>query len=366
MPVVDLPSDQLRAYAGGAAIPADFSEFWDATIAEARAHPLDVRFEGVETLLPLIDTFDVTFAGFGGQPIKAWLHLPAGWDAQTLTHDAARRLPRDAPPSTHDAARRLPAVVTYLGYSGGRGLPHQNTLWAQAGYAMLIMDSRGQGYGGQLGHTPDPHPSSGGNQYPGVMTRGLLSREDYYYRRIYTDALRAIEAVPAHPAVDAARVVVQGVSQGGGLALAAAGLAAGRLDGVVGCLPDVPFLCDYPRALEVASTGPYPELERYLVRHRDHVEAALMTLPYFDAVNHARFARVPAYFSVALRDTTCPPSTVYAAFNRYGEEAARAGHAASSGESVEKSIEEYQFNNHEGGGEHHVARQLVWLRKRLV
>lgn len=353
MPSVDLPIDQLRAYTGTTELPSDFTGFWDATIAEARTFSLDARFERVETLLPLIDTYDVTFAGYGGHPIKAWLHLPAG---------------RTGASGAHDAAGRLPAVVTYLGYSGGRGLPHENTIWAQAGYAMLIMDSRGQGYGGHLGHTPDPHPSAGGNQYPGVMTRGIISREDYYYRRLFTDAFRAVEAVQAHPAVDPSRVVLQGVSQGGALALAAAGLTAGWLDGVVGALSDVPFLCDFQRSLDIATTGPYPELERYLVRHRSSIEAAMETLPYFDAVNHARFARVPAYFSVAVRDTTCPPSTVYAAFNRYGERLAAGEPTAAGGNAascVEKAIEEYPFNNHEGGGEHHVARQLAWLRDRL-
>ena len=346
MPAIDLPLPELRAYRGSSPLPADLAAFWDATISEAQQHPLDARFERVETHLPLIETYDVTFAGYGGDPIKAWLHLPA----------------RGRGTGAGEEREPLPAVVHFLGYSGGRGLAHQNTLWAQAGYAMLIMDSRGQGYGGQVGETPDPHPSAGGVSYPGLMTRGLLSRETYYYRRIFTDAVRAIEAVQAHPAVDATRVAVHGVSQGGGLAVAAAGLAAGRVDGVIACLPDVNFLADYSRALDVATTGPYPELERYLVRHRDHVDAAFATLPYFDVVNLGRAARVPAYFSVALRDTTCPPSTVYATYNNYGEDYGEAAEGASP-EPVVKSIEEYAFNNHEGGGEHHVARQLAWLKK---
>jgi cephalosporin-C deacetylase len=339
MPAIDFPLAELREYRGSSPLPADFDAFWSDTISEARSHPLNPRFERVETHLPLIETYDVTFAGYGGDPIKAWLHLPGRRDGKA-----------------GEDRQPLPAVVHYLGYSGGRGLPHQNTLWAQAGYAMLIMDSRGQGYGGQLGETPDPHPSAGGVSFPGLMTRGLLDRHAYYYRRLFTDAVRAIEAVQAHPAVDAGRVVVQGVSQGGGLAVAAAGLSAGRLDGVLACLPDVNFLADYPRALDVATTGPYPELENYLKRHRGEVEAAFATLPYFDVVNLARAARVPACFSVALRDTTCPPSTVYATYNNYGTAAPVA---------VDKSIEEYPFNNHEGGGEHHVARQLAWLAKLL-
>ncbi|WP_431230810.1 acetylxylan esterase [Paenarthrobacter nicotinovorans] len=336
MPFTDLPLAQMRAYQGSSQLPTDLGEFWDTTIEGASLFPIDACFERVETHLRLIETYDVTFAGFGGDPIKAWLHLPDAKGAHV---------------------EPLPAVVVYPGYSCGRGLAHQNTLWAQAGYAMLVMDSRGQGYGGQVGDTPDPHPSAGEMNYPGVMTRGILDRNEYYYRRFFTDAFRAIAAVQAHPRVDASRVAVHGMSQGGGLAIAVAGLAAGRIDGLIACLPDVNFLADYPRALDVASTGPYPELELYLKRHRNHVEAAFVTLPYFDVVNLGRAARVPAYFSVALRDTTCPPSTVYASYNKYGVDAP---------DPAEKSIEEYSFNNHEGGGEHHVARQLAWLRKLMA
>ena len=66
--------------------------------------------------------FDVTFPGFGGDPVKAWLL-------------AARRRRR----------ARCPTVVEYIGYGGGRGLPHERLAWAAAGYAHLFMDTRGQG-----------------------------------------------------------------------------------------------------------------------------------------------------------------------------------------------------------------------------
>ena len=101
MPLFDLPLAQLRSYTSEVAPPGDFTAFWDATIAEARSFPLDATFEPVENYLSVIDTFDVTFAGYGGAPIKGWLHLPA--------HRAA--------------GSRLPVVVSYVGYSGGRP-PH--------------------------------------------------------------------------------------------------------------------------------------------------------------------------------------------------------------------------------------------------
>jgi cephalosporin-C deacetylase len=100
MPLFDLPLDQLRSYTSAVTPPEDLAAFWDATLAEARAFPLDAHFEPVENYLTVIDTFDVTFSGFGGAPVKGWLHLPAH----------------------RDAGARLPVVVNYIGYSGGRGL----------------------------------------------------------------------------------------------------------------------------------------------------------------------------------------------------------------------------------------------------
>lgn len=338
MPLFDLPLAQLRSYTSEVTPPGDLAAFWDATIAEARAFPLDASFEPVENYLTVIETFDVTFAGYGGTPVRGWLHLPAHREAEA----------------------RLPVVVNYVGYSGGRGLVNQDTRWAQAGYAHFIMDTRGQGFGFTLGETPDPHPSAGDVAHAGLMTRGIASREDYYYRRVYVDAFRAVEAAQAHPAVDPAKVALAGVSQGGGLVVATAGLAAGRLDGVIAALPDVPFLQDFPRAIDITPRGPYPEIAQFLARHRDRYEPALEVLRYFDGVNLARYATAPALYSAAQMDDVCPPSTVFASFNAYG-----AGTSAASATGAAKEIEVYRFNNHEGGQEHHWIRQLQFLRKLL-
>jgi cephalosporin-C deacetylase len=339
MPLFDLPLDQLQTYGSAAVEPDDFDEFWQQTMTEARSFPLDAVFTKVENQLAIIDSYDVAFAGFGGARIKGWLHLPA--------HRAG--------------AGRLPVVVQYVGYSGGRGLVQQDTRWAQAGYAHFIMDTRGQGYGGIVGATPDPHPSAGDVAYAGLMTRGIAAREDYYYRRVFVDAFRAIEAAQSHPQVDAAQVVLSGVSQGGGLAIAAAGLAAGRLHGVRATLADVPFLQDFPRAIDLAPRGPYTEVAGFLSRHRERYESVMAVLNYFDGVHLGRRAAAPALFSVALMDDICPPSTVFAAYNAYG-----AGVTGGRGPLPAKSFEIYRFNNHEGGQEHHWVRQLGYVAELLA
>ena len=148
------------------------------------------------------------------------------------------------------------------------------------------------------------------------------------------------------PTVAVDSVSVQGVSQGGGLALAVAGL----VPDLVAVMPDVPFLCHYRRALEVCEGNPYDEITRYLSVRRQAVDQVFATLSYFDAVNFAKRASAPAFFSVALRDLTCPPSTVYAAFNHYV---------------AEKEMVVYEFNDHEGGLSHQKLAQITWLGRKL-
>ena len=317
---VDLPRDQLERYRSTTPDPPDFYAFWARTLEQSRSHALAPSFVEVDSGLPHLRSFDVRFSGFDGQRVAAWLHLPRA------------------------AAGPLPCVVQYIGYSGGRGLVHQLTLWANAGYAHLVMDTRGQGSGHCPGDTCDPGPT--GPSVAGYLTRGIQSPDTYYYRRLMTDAVRAVEVAADHDAVDATQIVVAGVSQGGGLALAAAGLC----DAVAAVLSDVPFLCDYARALEVSDEHPYRELRQYLSSHRGAEAATLATLGYFDGVCFARRAGAPALMSVALMDTVCPPSTVYAAHDAYAGP---------------KELAVYPYNDHEGGGAHQEQRQIAWLRERF-
>ncbi|MET0493614.1 MAG: acetylxylan esterase [Actinoplanes sp.] len=318
MPRFDLTLDDLRDYAPDVREPADFDAFWQATLDEAAGKPVLVEVRPVATGLRLVDTWDVTFAGFGGDPIRAWYHRPAG------------------------TVRELPAVVEYAGYGRGRGIPHERLLWALTGYAHLVMDNRGQdGFYGTGCETPDPrHTGLGG---PGPATRGILAAGDYYYRRLITDAVRAVEAVRALPGVDPARVTVAGNSQGGGLALAVAGL----VPGLAALITTAPFLCDVQHALDLTDADPYGEIVRFLSLHRDAEATVRDTLSYVDGVSFARRAQAPAHFGIGLRDTVCPPRTAFAAYNRYG--------------GTDRTMTTYAFNQHEGGEAYHVPGQLRWL-----
>ncbi|MGP3947964.1 acetylxylan esterase [Streptomyces sp. 7N604] len=322
MALFDLPLDALRGYRPQLSEPEDFDLFWEKTLAEARSHEQGARFEPVRTPLTAVEVYDVTFAGFGGHPIKGWFLHPAG------------------------AREPLPLVVEFLSYGGGRGLPHTHLLWSSAGFAHFVMDTRGQGSGWSGGDTADP--VGGGPAFPGFMTRGIEDPHGYYYRRLITDAVRAVEAARSHPLADAARTAATGMSQGGGITLAVGAL----VPDLAAIAPDVPFLCHFERAATLTDRLPYREIGSFLKTHRGRDAQVFRTLSYFDGVHFAARGRAPALFSTALEDQTCPPSTVFAAFNAYAGD--------------DKRIEVYSFNDHEGGGPFHEEAQLRWLPQRLA
>lgn len=314
----DLPLDDLRTYLPDRDEPPDFDAFWQATIDAARVASSHPTFEAAHPELREIETYDVTYSGFAGHRIKAWLLVPRH---------------RSGP---------IPVVVEYVGYGGGRGLPSFWLAWPAAGYATFVMDTRGQGGAMIPGATPDLDPEGFDPQVAGWLTRGILDPERYFYRRVFTDAAMAVSAVRAHPAIDPDRVVVAGGSQGGGIALAAA-----ALDGSVAaaCI-DVPFLCHFRRAATLLDETPYSEIRAYLAVHRDRIDDVFRTLSYMDGMNFASRATAPALFSVGLMDTVCPPSTVFAAYNHYAGP---------------KEIRVWPFNGHEAGTVQQVHERIRYL-----
>jgi cephalosporin-C deacetylase len=321
--LVDMPLHDLRSYRPPVTEPSDFDDFWRRTLADSRALAAPARFAPYDSGLRTVDVLDVAFSGYGGHEVRGWLFLPRHTQGP------------------------LPCVVEFIGYNGGRGLPHEYLTWSAAGYANLVMDTRGQGSGG-FTHavTPDPAPA-GAPHTPGYLTRGIESPETYYYRRVFTDAALAVDAALTHPRIDRNRIAVYGGSQGGGIAIAAAGLH----DAVTAAIVDVPFLCHFRRAVEITDSGPYREIVTFCRTQRHRAQQAFETLDYFDGVNLAARANATALFSAALMDSVCPPSTVFAAHHRWGGE---------------KDIRVWKFNGHEGGAAYQTDEQIRFLAKVLA
>ena len=102
------------------------------------------------------------------------------------------------------------------------------------------------------------------------------------------------------------------------------------------------------RGVEITDKQPYSLVADFL-KAAPHLENQVWeTLSYFDGASFAQRARCSGYFSVALSDPTCPPSTVFPAFNAWGGT---------------KEIEVYPYNGHEGGGDVQLWKQLDWLAR---
>jgi cephalosporin-C deacetylase len=325
VPWYDLPLTQLREHTTGSLEPIGLDGWWSQRLDEARAAArpavLTRHEPGAYGLMPV---YDVEFSGANGDRIRGWYILPPG----TGDHP-------------------LPLVVKFIGYGGGRGLPAEHTMLPAAGFATFVMDTRGQGGRWTTGATGDPASGGTGPENANVMTRGLARPEDYYYTRLFTDAVRAVETASELEEVDSGKVAVSGMSQGGGMALASAALLG---DTVVACHADVPFMCDIWRAITLTGDAPYGEVSEFLSRQVDMVDTAMETLSYVDCALLARRITADCLVSVGLMDTICPPSTVFAAYNAIYSH---------------KEIAVFEFGVHEIPPSH-LERQLTHLRQRLL
>jgi cephalosporin-C deacetylase len=313
MPWFDKPLEQLREYRTPTAEPDGLDRWWTLRLAEAEAAARPPELTPyADGLYAPVEVADVEFSGGGGDRIRAWYLLPA-------------------------ATLRAPVVVKFIGYGGGRGLPAEHMLLPALGYAVFVMDTRGQGGRWSAGAT-EPANST-------VLTRGIARPEDYYYTRLFTDAVRAVRTAAELGGV--ARVAVSGGSQGGALALAAAALAPGL---VTVCHADVPFLCDIQRAITLTGAAPYSEVPEFLAQNTALADAALDTLRYVDCALLARRITAECLFSTGLMDMVCPPSTVFAAYNEV---------------TAGKDIAVHPFGTHAVPSSH-VERQLRHLREFLL
>lgn len=314
MAIFDLPLEELKAYQPALTSQPDFEQFWQKTLAEAVELPLNPTLEAIDYPVPEIRAFAARYDGWQAAPISAWYLLPAS----------------DGP---------LPALIFYHGYQNSKIGVYPYLPWVLQGYAVLAVDVRGQ-----PGSSIDTAAYSAGHA-KGWMTKGILNEQEYYYRGVYVDSVRALEFLATREEVDMERVGLTGFSQGGGLSLAVAALD----DRPALTMPGMPFLCHFERPLEISKAQPYWEFAEYMRHYPDRAGRVFRTLSYFDNLNLADWIKCPALFSVGLVDETCPPSTIFAVYNRLN---------------VPKRIAVFPYHDHERP-DPHWETQLRWANHYL-
>jgi cephalosporin-C deacetylase len=287
----DFPLERLKTYEGINPRPDDFDAFWDASLAEMHAIDPQVTLTPAEFQTPFAECFDMRFTGVGGARVYAKLLRPK---ACTSPH---------------------PAVLLFHGYTGDSGDWMSKLGYVASGYTVAALDCRGQG-----GRSEDTGGVTG-NTHRGHIIRGLDDAldgapEKLLFRQIFLDTAQLARIVMDMPDVDENRVAATGGSQGGALTVACTALEPR----ITRSAPVFPFLSDYKRVWEMdQAKGAYAELREYY-RHFDPThareDAIFRSLGYVDIQHLAPRIRAEILWGIGLMDTTCPPSSQFAAYNK--------------------------------------------------
>ena len=287
MPLIDMPLDQLKSYAGRNPRPSDHDAYWERALAEMRAIEPMVELVPVSISAPYAECFDLYFTGVHGARVHAKFVRPA------------------KPKGKH------PAVLIFHGYTGNSGDWSDKLKWAALGFSVAALDCRGQG-----GLSEDTGGVKG-TTHKGHFIRGLDDVPDnLLFRQIFLDTAQLARIIMEMPDVDPDRVGATGGSQGGALTLACAALEPR----VRRAFSVFPFLCDYKRVWEMdLAKQAYEELAWYFRMYdplHQREDEVFSRLGYIDVQYLAPRIRAETCVVTGLMDTVCPPSTQFAAYNR--------------------------------------------------
>jgi len=137
---------------------------------------------------------------------------------------------------------------------------------------------------------------------------GRDDRETSYFLRMFCGCYRAAKYLAGRSEWNQKHLLVNGYSMGGGQAFATAYLCTQ----VTAFAAAVPALCDHT-AREVGRIPGWYKMVTYENGKAD--QKKLNTSRYFDGVNFAYTIRAKALVSAGFIDGTCPPGSVYAAYN---------------------------------------------------
>lgn len=264
-------------------VPDDFEAFWSAQKAKLAAVPVNARLTPVKSGNTKAEAFDLQ-ADSVGAPVSGYFARPVG-----------------AKP------RSLPAILTVHG-AGVRSAGLSGAVgWAAEGALALDINAHGLPNGRDAAF----YTALADGDLKNYRRAGRESRDTIYFLGMFLRLIRAIDFLTAQPEWDGRTVVVSGSSQGGAQALAAAGLdprvtffAAGVAAMCDHTGPVAGRVAGWPKFIETAEKTPPP--------------AVVAAVRYYDGVNFAARTKAPGIFTVGFSDTTCPPTSVYAAYNALG------------------------------------------------
>lgn len=261
--------------------PADFLQFWDQAKSESAKIPMDARM----TLIPersteTVNVYHVNLQNYRvGTRLYGILCVPKKEDK----YPALLKVPGAGVRGyTGDVATAENGIITFE--IGIHGIP-------------VNMDAA-------------VYTNLGSGALSGYQFYNLDDRDRYYYKRVYLGCVRANDFLTSLPQYDGTNLAVTGGSQGGALSIVTAALD-----------PRVKYLAAfYPALSDVTGylngrAGGWPHMFDKSNDAFNNKKEKIETAKYYDVVNFARLVRIPGMYSWGFNDETCPPTSMYAAYN---------------------------------------------------
>jgi cephalosporin-C deacetylase len=263
-------------------VPDDFDAFWKAQKEKLATVPMKAHMSPVTVASKKVEAFDVQVDALGA-PASGYFARPIG-----------------AKPKS------LPIILMVHGAGVNTSVLASAVTWAEN--PALVMNLNAHGL--PNGKPPEFYKELSEGKLKGYPLFGRDNRETCYFLGMFLREVRAIDFLCSQPEWDGKTVVVYGSSQGGYQGFAAAGID----ERVTFFAAGVPAGCDHSGVV-VGRVNGWPKFVPNLPDGKPDTKV-LETSRYFDNVNFAAHTKAKgAAVTVGFIDTTCPPTTVYAAYN---------------------------------------------------
>ena len=261
--------------------PADFVEFWNKAKEEAAAIPIDAAMDLIpERCTEKVNVYHVSFQNFRNRSrIYGILSMPA-------------------------KEGKYPALLKVP----GAGVRPYGPDMATAEQGIIVLEIGIHGV--PVNMDPELYGDLGSAALSGYWNYNMEHRDRYYYKRVYLGCVRANDFLTSLPQYDGSNLGVSGGSQGGALSIITAALD-----------PRVKYLAAYYPALSDVTgylkgrAGGWPHMFDKNNLPYNNMKEKFETVRYYDVVNFARQLKVPGFYSWGFNDETCPPTSMYAAYN---------------------------------------------------
>jgi len=261
--------------------PTDFDDFWNNALVDLAKVPMDAKMTLIsERCTEKVNVYQVNLQNYKvGTRLYGILCVPK----KEGKYPALLQVPGAGVRAyTGDIANAEKGIITFQ--IGIHGIP-------------VTMD-------------PSVYLDLGTGILNGYFNHNLDDRDRFFYKRVYVGCVRANDFLTSLPQFDGVNLAVTGGSQGGALSIVTAALDK-RVKNLGAFYPALSDVTGYLSG----RAGGWPHYFDKANMAYNNTKEKLKTLGYYDVVNFAKRVKVPGFYSWGYNDETCPPTSMYAAYN---------------------------------------------------